>query len=512
MRNFNIGLGLARSAAARPDAIAFVFGRETHSYGTFTRRVKPLAARLRAGLRSRRVGILASRSIEAYLGIAATAWAGGAYVPLNLKWPEARLVDLLDRLDLDALVVDRNGAQRLTPLVREAAPALVLGPDGTDTQPLAGDGSTMDEPAHVDARETAYVIFTSGTTGAPKGVVVSAGSLELYLDQTRTWTCISADDRVAEAHDVTFDLSVHNTFLAWEAGAALHVMSALDMLTPTRFIERHQATCWMSVPTLAAMVRDGELAPGSLPSLRLSIFCGEPLPVALAERWGAAAVNSTVENIYGPTECTVVCTRQRLTKPPLVTPGRNILAIGRPYETFDVTLLDRKLAIVPDGEVGEIALAGPQLSDGYFDAAAETAQRFRTIRGRRWYLTGDLGRRDAHGVLHHMGRVDNQVKLKGNRIELEEVETHLRRAADTQLAAVVAWPVIDGSAQELVGFVVGGADEAALQAAMAEALPRYMVPTTIRSVRELPCNANGKVDRRALAALLADPVAPDVAA
>ena len=511
MRNFNIASGLARSAADRPQATAFVFGKDAHAYGAFVARVKPLAALLRDRLRSRRVGILASRSIEAYLGIAATAWAGGTYVPLNSKWPEARLIELLDRLELDALVVDRNGARLLTPAVRNAAPRLVLGPPGTDTLSLDVDGAAMDEPAHVGARDTAYIIFTSGTTGTPKGVVVSAGSLDLYLDATRAWTRLTPDDRVAEAHDVTFDLSVHNTFLAWEAGAALHVMSALDLVAPARFITRHGVTCWMSVPTLAAMMREGDLAPGALPSLRLSVFCGEPLPLALVERWAEAAPNSVIENIYGPTECTVVCTRQRCTRPPVVTPGRNILAIGRPYETFDVALLDGDLGTVPDGEIGEIALASAQLSDGYFAAPEQTAECFRTIEGRRWYLTGDLGRRDGNGVLHHMGRADNQVKLKGNRVELEEVEAHLRRAAGTQLAAVVAWPVVDGSAQGLVGFVAGSADEAALQAAMAETLPRALIPGTIRGVAELPRNANGKVDRMALIATL-DASEADVAA
>lgn len=501
MRSFNIAAGLARTAAATPDATAFAFGRQTYSYGAFVASVKPLAARLRDRLRSRRVGILGSRSLEAYQGIAAAAWAGSTYVPLNLKWPEARLVELLGQLDLDALVVDANGARLLTPAVREAAPRLVLGPQGTDTQPLDADDAPMDAPAYVDARDTAYVVFTSGTTGTPKGVVVSAGSLDLYLEATREWTRFTQDDRVAEAHDVTFDLSVHNTFLAWEAGAALHVMSALDLVAPARFITGHAITCWLSVPTLAAMT--GDLEPGACPSLRLSAFCGEPLPLPLVEGWARAAPNSTIENIYGPTECTVVCTRQTYARPPVVTPGRNILAIGTPYDTFDIALLDANLRPVPDGETGEIALASAQLADGYLAAPEQTADRFRTIEGRRWYLTGDLGFRDADGVLHHMGRADNQVKLKGNRIELEEVEAHLRRAAGTPVAAVVAWPVVDGSAQALVGFVVGDPiDVTALRAAMAVTLPRYMVPATVHAVSHLPRNANGKIDRHALVASL----------
>ena len=504
MQNFNIAGGLARSMVERPEANVLVVGQETLTYDAFTEAVKPLAHLLQSRLRSKRIGILGSRSVEAYIGIAATAWAGGTYIPLNLKWPQARLVELMSSLDLDALVVDANGARLLTPAVREVAPRLVIGPEGADVVQFPSDGPTLDEPAYVDARHTAYVMFTSGTTGTPKGVVVSAGSLDHYLAETRKWARLTADDRVAEAHDTTFDLSVHNTFLAWEAGAALHIMSPLDLMAPHRFIQRHEITAWLSTPTVAAMAKPETLA-GQMPSLTLSTFCGEPLPLDLATNWAAAAPNSRVENIYGPTECTVVCTRQTLTEPPLVTPERGILAVGRAYDNFDIVLLGPDLAPVAAGEAGEIALASPQLADGYLDAPERTAERFRTIDGRRWYLTGDLGRFDADGVLHHLGRTDNQVKLKGNRVELEEVEMHLRRAAGTQMACVVAWPVVDGSAQGLVAFVAneeGEVDAKSLQGAMTETLPRYMVPGTIHGIIELPRNTNGKIDRNALKAEL----------
>ena len=280
-------------------------------------------------------------------------------------------------------------------------------------------------------------------------------------------------------------------------------MSPLDMMAPARFIRSREITCWMSVPTLVAMMREaGALKPDVFPSLRLSVFCGEPLPMPAVRDWAAAAPNSTIDNIYGPTECTVVCTRERFSEPARITRARNILAIGEPYPGFTIRLLDRDQHDVPHGEIGEIALASAQLSDGYFAAPEQTADRFRTIDGRRFYLTGDLGMRDHDGVLHHMGRADNQVKLKGNRIELEEVEMHLRRAAGTELACVVAWPVVDGSAQGLVGFAACSVDEKSIQDRMARTLPRYMIPGSVRSINEVPRNANGKIDRNALKASL----------
>jgi amino acid adenylation domain-containing protein len=509
MSDFNSVSSLHRLAAATPDAPCITAGSGTLTYGELAATAARMAGLIAPALKTRRVGLLATRSLAAYAGLAGAAWAGAAYVPLNQKWPEERLIALMGALDLDALVVDRNGAELLTPEVRAAAPALIIAAD--DAAPVAGAIRLRDlpedglaRPAPVGEGDLAYILFTSGTTGMPKGVMVSAGSLARYLEQTRGWAGFTASDRVAEAHDLTFDLSVHNLFLALEAGSSLHVMSPLDMMAPQRFIRANAITCWMSVPTIITMMKaNGALKPGVFPGLRLSVFCGEPLPMPAVEAWADAAPNSVVENIYGPTECTVVCMRQRLTPDAPVTPKRNILAIGAPYANFEIGIFDADQDPLPQGAIGEIALKSGQLSDGYFNAPEQTARAFRMIRGERWYLTGDLGYQDADGVFHHMGRADNQVKMKGNRIELDEVDMHLRAASGTELACTVAWPVIDGSAQGLVGFTTNsgmGAD--AIIAAMLEKLPRYMVPSRIIHLEALPQNINGKTDRKALAAML----------
>lgn len=485
-----------------PNNLALSVGKAEISYGEFAGRVSRLAAKLQPHLKSRRIGILGSRSIAAYVGLAAAAWAGAAYVPLNLKWPAERLIRLMGELELDALIVDRNGEKRLTDEVRDHAPEAIFFVD--DLERIAEDDDTIGAPVVRTEADTAYIVFTSGTTGEPKGVVVSCGSLRRYLDNTEGWTRLGENDRIAEAHDITFDLSVHNMFLAWRSGSSLHLMSQLDMMGPQAFIRRREITCWMSVPTIVNnMRRNRVLKPGVFPSLRLSVFCGEPLAITTARDWAAAAPNSAIENIYGPTECTVVCMRQRFAEPPLITPQRQILSIGEAYQGFDIAICD------PDGNplgndmVGEIAIASDQLSDGYFNRPEQTAEKFRMIDGRRWYFTGDLGYRDINGRYHHMGRVDNQIKLKGNRIELEEVDMHLRRACRTDLAATVAWPVVDGSVQGLVGFSTNTAvTEKDVRLAMAQSIPEYMVPARIIIRENLPRNNNDKIDRNALVAEL----------
>lgn len=513
--DYNIAAGFFQSVDQGAERLFYSDAGIDVTYGEMGATVARLAAFLSRNGRPRRVGILATRSFEAYAGILAAGMAGAAYVPINLKWPEQRIVQLLAILELDALVTDANGARLLTPAVLAAAPDIIVVADPSvavtpraDQQVVrlgAIDDAPLRAPVPVAAGDLAYVIFTSGTTGTPKGVMISAGALASYLEQSRPWTCLTPADRLAETCDVTFDLTVHNLFLAAEAGASLHILSALEMMAPGRFVRARSITVWMSVPTLIAMMRkNGALKPGIFPSLRLSIFCGEPLPVAAAQAWAEAAPDGVVENIYGPTEGTVICLRQRLTHPPVATPGREILAIGTPYETMQVAILDENKRPLPDGAPGEIALSGPQLAIGYLNATEEHASRFREIDGRRWYLTGDLGMRDSDGIFHHLGRTDNQVKVKGNRIELEEVEAHLRRAADSEVVAVVAWPVVDGAAQGLIAFCASRQPADTITAAMLETLPRYMVPGRIEILQSLPVNINGKIDRRALAQRLDD--------
>jgi D-alanine--poly(phosphoribitol) ligase subunit 1 len=310
---------------------------------------------------------------------------------------------------------------------------------------------------------------------------------------------------VAETTDLSFDLSVNNMFTCWNAGASLHVLSAIDLMAPNKFIVAHSISVWLSVPSIIALMkRVKALRPGTLPSLRYSFFCGEPFPVSSALAWQEAACNSVVDNLYGPTEATVWCVGQRLTDPPLATPKREVLAIGAPIAGMEASVVDANMNFLPAGEQGELALAGPQLATGYFRAPELTAKRFPTIGGKRWYLTGDLAFQDEAGLFHHLGRIDNQIKVLGNRVELEDIEFHLRAVCQTELVAVVPWPVSNGSADGVVGFIVGRHMEASeIKAGLQSRLPAYMVPTAIHTLDALPFNANGKLDRKALTAHMA---------
>jgi D-alanine--poly(phosphoribitol) ligase subunit 1 len=255
---------------------------------------------------------------------------------------------------------------------------------------------------------------------------------------------------------------------------------------------------------MVLMDRFRQLRPGAFPDLRLSLFCGEPLPAEPVENWMAAAPDSVLENLYGPTEATLACLLQPCSWDLLVTPERGCVAIGQPYPGMQAALMNLEgQALRSDGEPGELLLAGPQLAAGYWQDSTLTDERFITLDGTRWYRSGDLARQDKDGCFHHLGRIDNQIKVFGHRIELEDIDTNLRHACGSESAMAVAWPVVHGSAQGIVAFVAGSdLSVSEIRDGMKKRVPEYMIPRQVKFIDALPLSANGKFDRPALVELL----------
>jgi amino acid adenylation domain-containing protein len=515
VQNLNPAAPLYQNSLERPHLIAV---RSDDTYLTYAQ-LAETAQRLASLLRSAsigegsRVGILASRSAEACVGVLGASWVGATYVPIPTKVPEDRLLRTLALADVSALIADARGMQLISGRVLEALPNLIVVPNEAMAVPLGARTRKhihilnrlpnvihQKEPIGVNGRNLAYIEFTSGTTGTPKGVMISAVALHHYVSMMQDRYTLGPGDCVAETAELSFDISVSNMFTTWNAGASLYILSPTEIMAPIQFIQTHGITSWFSVPSIIGLMnRIGALQPGALPSLRWSLFCGEPLPRQSALAWQAAAPNSVVDNLYGPTEATVLCLAQRLTDPPVITPHRDIIAIGVPLPGTEAAVVDTSLEGVPMGQQGELALSGPQLAEGYFCDFDLTASRFRMIKGKRWYLTGDLAVQDQSGRFHHLGRVDNQVKILGMRVELEDIEAHLRAVCGTDLVAAVPWPMSHGAAEGVIAFVVGA--KIALSCARSDLvsrLPAHMVPTMIHSVDTLPMNSNGKLDRRSL--------------
>lgn len=444
------------------------------------------------------VVILASRSLEAYAGLLGAAWAGDAYVPLDPHLPIERLGQLLRTIQPVALVADEAGQKTLSSLPSKGRAFPVL----TSLKDLPAYDPEK-RPRLMQPEGVAYMIFTSGSTGTPKGVIVPVRAVHHLVTRMQEIYQFQPEDRFSNAYNLSFDGSVHDLFTAWNAGSSVHVVPVTQLMAPLKFIQERQLTVWASVPSTAVFLeRMKMLSPGAFPSLRYSILAGEALPVRSAQAWQRAASGSIVDNLYGPTECCVFSTMQRLEDPPLITPNRGLVAIGKPLPGFEAAVFDGSGSPVPPGSCGELALSGPQLANGYFQDPERTAARFPVVGDKVWYLTGDSVYKDESGSYHHMGRIDSQVKILGHRVELGEVEAELGSVCGSDAVAAVAWPIDHGSARGVVVFHCSRRTSQEIRQALMERLPRYMVPNQVRWLENLPLSSNGKIDRAMLTQML----------
>lgn len=472
--------------------------------------------------------IWAYRSKTAYAGLLGTLAAGKGYVPLNPKFPVERTRRMLLLSGCTVVVVGHECFSQLPELLSAVdRPLTVILPDVSDAGNLPADypqhrfvlsknlseaGDFSSWPVR-DPAMPAYLLFTSGSTGDPKGVPISQGNVQSYVQYICDRYEVSERDRFSQEFDLTFDLSVHDMFVCWSRGACLYCVPDKSVMAPAKFIRDHQLTMWFSVPSVVGLLaRMRLLSPSCLPSLRYSLFCGEPLSAAYAHLWQEAASNSFLENLYGPTETTIAITHYRWDR--MNSPGaclNGIVPIGWPFERQHCRVVDQEGNMVPIGTAGELCLSGSQVTYGYWNNPQKTSEQFVRLPNAGdmlWYRTGDLVKQGPNGCLYYLGRIDHQVKIRGYRVELQEIEATLRKACGTEQVVSVAWPVKDGSADGVVAFVAGveALDQDRILAYCSQVLPDYMVPKKIYVRDELPLNPNGKIDRNRLAALLKDAV------
>jgi amino acid adenylation domain-containing protein len=467
-------------------AEALRIGAERISYGRLHERALLLAGALlaRSPRPPRRVGVLGARSEDMYAGLLAAYYCGAAAVPLNLAYPPERLRSMMTAASVDGIIADDKGLPVL------AALASVLGGIPVVHRP---DGPALDAPLPSSPQDVAYILFTSGSSGRPKGVPILHSNAVAYLRQIRARYDFTAADVFSQTYDLTFDLAMFDLFAGWGAGGTVVSVPSHVYVSLADFVARHGITVWFSTPSMIAVLRKGRaLEPGSLPGLRWSLFCGEALLVHDAAQWQEAAPNSCLENLYGPTELTISCSVHRFDRrqsPKAAVNG--VVPIGTIHPGLRYLLLGAEGS--SDG-TGELCVTGEQMFPGYLDPADDTG-RFLDHAGQRWYRTGDLARHTGGGELAYLGRADHQVKVSGFRVELAEVEWGLRRLTGVREAVAVA------AEGQLVAFLVGDERPAAvLKKELGSFFPRYLIPRHYSYLNELPLNANRKTDRLALTA------------
>ena len=526
---------LTRSAERDPEKVAVVMGEERLTYGELEQASNRLARLLgESGCRpGDRVCLLlpkAPATIAALLGVLK---AGAAYVPIDVSSPAPRVQSIVracePRLVLACgetaalagelaragalemgvgLLDDRDGARELES---------VFGPrewEAASSQELARAGASSEDLAHI--------LFTSGSTGVPKGVMITHSNVIHFVEWATAHFGMTQEDRISGHPPLHFDLSTFDIYGALLAGAELHLVPAANSRPQALvdFIREGELTQWFSVPSaLTFMIKYGTVQENDFPHLKRLIWCGEVIPTPTLIEWMGRLAHVEFTNLYGPTEATIASSYHRMSTPPASATAA--IPIGVPCGGEQLAVLDETLRPLPAGQTGEIYIGGVGLSPGYWRDEEKTAAAFRLREEdgpgthTRLYRTGDLGYLGEDGLFYILGRVDSQIKTRGYRVELGEIEAVLNVQPDLQECAVVG-VAVGGFVGTAICCAYAPLDrevsESDLRDRLALRLPSYMLPSNWLALEVLPKNLNGKIDRRALRELFANQLTSTAAA
>jgi len=518
---------LVPEAAQRtPDALAYGCSGNQLSYGALLERSAQLANVLRSlGVRpGDRVGILARKSLYGPIAVHGILMSGAAYVPIDPSAPRDRVARIIADCGIRHLVSSPQMQSTLEQIVRVVPVDLHV--IGAEIETARGESlsweSVSTAPTQIDIpsqneEKLAYIMYTSGSTGEPKGMMHSHRSGLYFARMARDLVSLGAEDRLGNHAPLHFDLSTFDLFSAPLAGAATIIVTEPDMLMPAslaELIEREQLTVWYSVPyALTQLQLRGGLDRFRFENLRWILFAGEPFPSKHLAALMRRLPHVRFSNLYGPAEVNV-CTYQHLEAPPAT--SDEAIPIGKPCYDVETLILDNHDEPTPAGEVGELCIASPGCMLGYWGKEEQSARVICRRRGadgseRLYYRSGDWVNQRSDGVLLFHGRKDRQIKIRGYRVELDEVEVALSNHPEVIEAAVFTLENVDGTLQIAAAAVLENdaapRSEAELRQRLRATLPAYAVPARISVMARLPRTSTGKVDRRTLQAAMGTPTA-----
>jgi len=512
----------ARRAESHASDVALVMGDERLTYGEFEAESNRLAGLLvEDGCRpGDRVCLFTPKSPSAIVAMHAILKAGAAYVPIDPASPAPRIAKILDAAEPRLVLVASRAAALVDELVASRRLSARIG--SLDAPAVAGehfiaafnpaDWSVLppEPPQRRGAPESmAHILFTSGSTGTPKGVVITHANVLAFIEWAVPYFGMRPSDRVSGHPPLHFDLSTFDIYGAFAAGAQLHLVPpelGVDPHRLTALIRDAQLTQWFSVPSvLTYMAKFDAVAQDDFPTLVRLMWCGEVLPTPILIHWMQRLPHVRFTNLYGPTEATIASSHHTARECP-ADPSQPI-PIGVACANEELLILDEERREVPEGEIGEIYIAGAGLSPGYWRDVDKTRAAFVPDprpghEGRRMYRTGDLGRMRADERIEFLGRVDSQIKSRGYRIELGEIEAALNAIPQVRECAVVGVDTGGFGGTEICcayaavrGLTV---ERTHLRGELSKVLPPYMLPLRWREYDRLPKNVNGKIDRRAI--------------
>ena len=482
MKNFIPIDCLKKNSIKYKNYIALETGNKKYSYGELWNAIKIIASILLKIKRRPLVVIIGEKGFLSYVSMFGVLLAGGTYTPISLNMPFKRIFNIISLLRSNIIICPdkcKSSFKKRFPKIN------ILSEKNISLK------KQKPPPKKVEVSRLAYVIFTSGSTGKPKGVCISREALNHYIKWLIKTLKIKPGKKCSQFPEIGFDLSVADIYASFCSGATLvPAISKYANIFPGRFIREKQITHLVCVPSLVDIINNAkDLNKSNLNSLEKIFFCGEPLLKSHVSSLFKVKKTLQIINAYGPTEATVSCTYKKLSFPSFKKFSLTSMSVGKTIPGMKIQL--QKSGHLNNNQEGEIFISGIQVADGYFDKT-KNIDKFFFHKNRRSYRTGDYATK-RNGEIYFKNRIDNQVKIKGHRIELDEIDYNLRELGYENVSTVV-------SKKNIVSFIANTKkfDNNTITKKLSYSLPEYMLPGYIIRVENLPINSNGKVNRNQL--------------
>lgn len=472
---------IIRQIQTHPNATALTVGKVSLTYSELLGRAFAMAQKIE--LRNQNIGIYTDNNTEMYVGILAIWLSGNAYVPINHKFPSERLYKIVQESNV-SLVLGANVLEKIRLDLNSV--------QWINYSEQSDWNGSIDYPSNFSA----YTLFTSGSTGIPKGIPISHQNIDALMQDMWLRYPMSAENKVLQAFELSFDVSIACILLAWTQGAHLVVadLNGITAIQAFKSIYDHQVDFVVLPPSALFYIKKLKLLAMPMPWVKQTLFTGEALSWNVVQDWRTSAFYSEIDNAYGPTEGTVwslIDTLDDSIEQQLV---NGLCPIGQNLKTIQIQIVNEKGDQVAKGERGELWIGGPQIFHGYVNLEEKTNEVLFEEKGIRWYKTGDIVFQNEFDKIMYVNRKDNQVQINGYRVELGEVEHHLRNCLSSDAAVVLAHS--NEHVTELFAFIESeDKSEEQILDALRKNLPAYMVPRSVFILPSLPVNASGKIDK-----------------